>query len=131
MARLTFRAAAAFGALITAGVVGSLLVTGAAQGQSRNSPSLVPEDKLEKLNATRFSRPTEITNEWLPMKPGTRFVYDGTTVEDDGKVVVSIDVPSVTAVVPSPPLPPVALPKISCGPSELCSYPLTDPTPPA
>src|SRR6266478_1692016 len=99
MARLTFRAAAAFGALITAGVVGSLLVTGAAQSQSRNSPSLVPEDKLEKLNAIRFSRPTEITNKWLPMKPGTRFVYDGTTVEDDGKVVSHQIVINITDVV--------------------------------
>jgi len=98
-ARLTFRAAAAFGALITAGVVGSLLVTGAAQGQSRNSPSLVPEDKLEKPNATRFSRPTEITNKWLPMKPGSRFVYDGTTVEDDGKVVPHQLVISITDLV--------------------------------
>ena len=47
----------------------------------------MPEDKLEKLDVTRFSRPTDITNKWLPMKPGIRFVYDGATVEDDGKVV--------------------------------------------
>jgi hypothetical protein len=64
-----------------------LLTSGAALAQPRKSQGIVPEDKLEKLDATKFSRPTEITNKWLPMKPGTRCVYDGMTVEDDGKVV--------------------------------------------
>ncbi|MGE0223776.1 MAG: hypothetical protein AB7F35_11170, partial [Acetobacteraceae bacterium] len=35
----------------------------------------------------KFSRPTAITNSFLPMKPGTRYIYEGTAVEDDGKVV--------------------------------------------
>jgi hypothetical protein len=64
-----------------------LLASGAVVAQSRKQQTIVPEDKLENLDVTKFSRPTEITNEWLPMKPGTRFVYDGMTVEDDGKVV--------------------------------------------
>jgi hypothetical protein len=45
------------------------------------------EASLENLNPANFDRPTEIVNEWLPMKPGTRFVYEGTAVEDDGEVV--------------------------------------------
>jgi len=81
------RAAASFGFLSAVATVGILLAGAAAQGQARKPTSLVPEDKLEKLDIARFSRPTEITNKWLPMRPGTRFVYDGTTVEDDGKVV--------------------------------------------
>jgi hypothetical protein len=68
-------------------LAGSVLVVAVAHGQTRNASNFVPEDKLEKLDVSKFSRPTEITNKWLPMKPGTRFVYDGTTVEDDGKVV--------------------------------------------
>ena len=32
-------------------------------------------------------RSTSIDNEWFPLKPGTRLVYTGTTVEDDGKSV--------------------------------------------
>ena len=32
-------------------------------------------------------RSTRIDNEWFPLKPGTRLVYTGTTVEDDGKSV--------------------------------------------
>ena len=87
IARLASRAVAFVGALPAVALVGILLAAGAAQGQARNPASFVPEDKLEKLDVTRFSRPTEITNKWLSMKPGTRFVYDGTTVEDDGKVV--------------------------------------------
>jgi hypothetical protein len=84
---LACRAVSVFGALTTFAIAGSLLVAGAAQGQATNPQKLVPEDKLEKLDATKFTRPTDITNKWLPMKPGTRFVYDGTTVEDEGKVV--------------------------------------------
>lgn len=64
-----------------------LLTSGDAVAQPRKHQTIVPEDKLEKLDVTKFFRPTEITNEWLPMKPGTRFVYDGMAVEDDGKVV--------------------------------------------
>jgi hypothetical protein len=39
------------------------------------------------MDASRFGRSTEIVNQWMPMKPGTRYIYEGTTVEDDGKVV--------------------------------------------
>jgi hypothetical protein len=80
------RAAATFAVLTTIIVVSSLFVV-AAQGQPRNSPSFVSEDKLEKLDVTKFSRPTEIANKWLPMKPRTRYIFDGMTLEDDGKVV--------------------------------------------
>jgi hypothetical protein len=43
------------------------------------------------LNTTRcpninFDRSTNIDNEWFPLKPGTRFVYEGFTVEDDKSV---------------------------------------------
>lgn len=43
--------------------------------------------KLEKMNVQDFVNPTVIDNKWIPMKPGTRWTYEGTTVEDDGKVV--------------------------------------------
>jgi hypothetical protein len=81
------RAPAWFGVRSAAAILGIILACSAAQGQASKPASIVPEGKLEKLDTTRFSRSTEISNKWLPMKPGTRFVYDGTTVEDDGKVV--------------------------------------------
>ncbi len=47
----------------------------------------VSEKKFEDFDPGKFSDSTKIINEWMPMKPGTRWVYEGTTVEDDGKVV--------------------------------------------
>lgn len=43
--------------------------------------------KFETYQPANFERSTTIDNKWLPMKPGTRWVYEGTTVEDDGKKV--------------------------------------------
>lgn len=45
------------------------------------------DNTLEALDAKMFSKPTLITNKWMPQKPGMRYLYEGTTVEDDGKVV--------------------------------------------
>jgi hypothetical protein len=45
------------------------------------------DNKLEVLDLGKFSQPTKITNKWLPMKPGMQYVYEGSTVEDDGMVV--------------------------------------------
>jgi hypothetical protein len=39
----------------------------------------------EPFEASAFVTPTQITNPWLPMKPGMRWVYRGTTVTDDGR----------------------------------------------
>ena len=51
-------------------------------GEHPRAPS-----KVEIFNPQMFERSTTIDNRWLPMKPGTRWIYEGTTVEDDGKVV--------------------------------------------
>jgi len=40
------------------------------------------EKTLMDLNPRNFDNSTRIDNEWMPLKPGTRFVYTGTTVED-------------------------------------------------
>ncbi len=44
-------------------------------------------EQLEIYDPKNFHRSTNIDNKWLPMKPGMRWVYEGTTVEDDGEVV--------------------------------------------
>jgi hypothetical protein len=51
--------------------------------------------KWEDFDAKKFDRSSDITNKWMPLKPGTRFVYQGTTIEDDGtavphKIVVTV-----------------------------------------
>ncbi len=43
------------------------------------------EKKFEHFDASNFSNPTTIDNEWWPLKPGTQYVYEGYTVEDDGE----------------------------------------------
>lgn len=45
------------------------------------------KERLEKLNPKDFVRGAEITNKWMPMRPGTQWIYEGSTIEDDGNVV--------------------------------------------
>jgi hypothetical protein len=61
------------------------LSSGLALGQSGRSDSSAPG--LQSVDASRFSHPTNIDNKWMPMKPGMQWVYEGTSVEDDGKAV--------------------------------------------
>ena len=58
-----------------------------AHAQVAAVPKPLPAYELEKLDGVKFGRGVQITNKWLPMKPGTRYVYEGTAVEDDGKLV--------------------------------------------
>lgn len=60
------------------------------------------EKKWEDFNPDNFDRSTQIDNKWMPLKPGTRFVYEGTTVEDDGKVVphrIEVNITDLTKVI--------------------------------
>lgn len=58
------------------------------------APAAVPtaetamvEKPLEDFNAGNFGNSTNIDNPWMPFKPGMRYVYEGTTVEDDGTLL--------------------------------------------
>lgn len=54
------------------------------------------------VNLKNFDRPTTIDNRWLPKKPGTRLIYEGTTVEDDGRVVphrIEVNITDLTKVI--------------------------------
>jgi len=60
------------------------------------------EQKLETFDSSSFNRSIPIDNEWMPLKPGTRYVYEGTTIEDDGTAVphkVVIHVTDLTKVI--------------------------------
>lgn len=41
----------------------------------------------QAFDSSRFAQSIPIANEWMPLKPGTRFTYEGTTIEDDGTAV--------------------------------------------
>ena len=45
------------------------------------------QQPLEDVGAASFDHSTQIDNPWMPLKPGTRFVYEGTSAEDDGTLV--------------------------------------------
>jgi hypothetical protein len=50
--------------------------------------AMAQDKKFEGFNPKNFDgRSTSVGNEWFPLRPGTRLVYAGTTVEDDGKRV--------------------------------------------
>jgi hypothetical protein len=62
---------------------------------ARAQDSKAPAKPYEDVNPKNFDHPTVIDNPWMPMKPGTRLSYQGTTIEDDGtavphKVVITI-----------------------------------------
>ena len=73
-----------------------------ASAQSGTAAKKSAAPKLETMDPKTFDRPTIIDNKWMPMKPGTRWIYEGTTVEDDGKVVphrVEINITDLTKVI--------------------------------
>ena len=75
-----------------------VLLAGSAVAQKKaTTPALEPFDK-----AQFDSRSTTIDNPWLPMKPGMRYVYEGTTSKDDGKPVphrIEINITDMTKVI--------------------------------
>jgi hypothetical protein len=72
---------------------------GPARGAALGQATGVPDPKFEELDPGQFARPTQIDNPWLPLKPGTRFTYEGTTIEDDGSAVPHRVVITVTDLV--------------------------------
>ena len=52
-----------------------------------NTGGQTTENKFENFDPSNFGNPTQIDNAWLPMKPGTQFVYEGTTVDDEGEAL--------------------------------------------
>lgn len=43
-------------------------------------------EDLEEFNRSDFTDPTNIDNQWLPMQPGTRWVFEGFTVDDGEEI---------------------------------------------
>jgi len=69
------------------------------QGQAGGAAAVAD---IPVFDAANFSDPTNIDNAWMPFEPGTRFVYDGITVEDDGTEVphrIVINVTDLTKVI--------------------------------
>ena len=87
-------------ALAAMSCVGLLIGCAAAKGDKTGVQA--PGQPLDDFVAGSFSRSTQIDNPWMPLTPGTRFVYEGTTIEDDGTAVphrVEINVTDLTKVI--------------------------------
>ncbi|MBI3780622.1 MAG: hypothetical protein HY278_06160 [candidate division NC10 bacterium] len=55
---------------------------GLASGIAIAQHSQTSVKEFEDFDSKNFDRSTHIDNEWFPLKPGTRFVYEGFTIED-------------------------------------------------
>src|SRR3990172_12900232 len=74
-----------------------LLLLSACTGTSKTS-----EKEYEDFDPQNFDNPTQINNQWMPMTPGTKYTYEGLTVEDDGTTVphqVVIHITDLTKVI--------------------------------
>lgn len=88
-------------------VVGVVLAAGCTARDSAEGGGGDPGDPaaasgLAAFDSAAFTRSIPIDNEWTPLRPGTRLVYEGTTVEDDGTVVphrVVINVTDLTKMI--------------------------------
>jgi len=76
-----------FAALAVPGLAGLLAAPRPSVAQLAAPVKITDGYEVEKLDGVTFGKPTQITNKWLPIKPGKRYTYEGTTVEDDGKLV--------------------------------------------
>jgi hypothetical protein len=52
----------------------------AAAGPLTEKPDFATQ--LENFEAAKFTEPTQVTNPWLPLKPGAQWTYDGSATED-------------------------------------------------
>ncbi len=57
------------------------------------------EPELLNLDPADFDNPTVIDNEWLPLTPGTRLVYSGFDVDDNGERIPHVVVDTTTDLV--------------------------------
>jgi len=44
-----------------------------------------PTQQHENFDRSNFDDPTNMTNEWMPLNPGTRYIYEGTTLSDENE----------------------------------------------
>ncbi len=73
------------------GVVASSSPAGPAATSSPATSTLGPETDYETLDLATFSNPTAITNQWHSLKPGARYIYEGTAVDGKDKLQLRID----------------------------------------
>jgi hypothetical protein len=79
MRRHSLAVAIVLGCISQADTLAQTPAAGPHQNTARQTGAIVADEK--------FRRQTAPNNKWAPMKPGTRWIYEGTSQEDDGKIV--------------------------------------------
>ena len=71
-------------------VVTLLVLSASGCGSETTSEATIDSEtagkKIGDFDPDNFDRSTNIDNEWWPLKPGTQFVYEGFTVENDERI---------------------------------------------
>ena len=62
-----------------------LMLAGGTPPSAETADAVMEEPALLDIDPTNFDNPTVIDNEWMPLRPGTRLVYDGFDVDDHGQ----------------------------------------------
>jgi hypothetical protein len=58
--------------------------SGSKQGGSEHTQAVPLTGSAEDFKRAQFDDPTHIDNRWLPLKPGTQLVYEGSAIVDEG-----------------------------------------------
>jgi hypothetical protein len=84
---LTMSAACGGGTPATPATAGDASATTAtATSAAATTGSAARQREVEDFDPRNFDRSAEIDNEWFPLTPGTRFVYEGAAVENGKRV---------------------------------------------
>jgi hypothetical protein len=58
--------------------------SGSKEGGSEHTQTAPLTGSAKDFERAKFDDPTHIDNKWLPLKPGTQFVYEGSAIVDEG-----------------------------------------------
>jgi hypothetical protein len=58
--------------------------SGSKEGGSQHTQTAPLTGSAKDFERAKFDDPTHIDNRWLPLKPGTQFVYEGSAIVDEG-----------------------------------------------
>src|SRR5215210_7494908 len=60
--------------------------SGSTEDGSEHTHTAPLTGSAEDFERAQFDDPTHIDNRWLPLKPGTQFVYEGSAIDDDERI---------------------------------------------
>ena len=70
---------------LTVILISCLVMLSAAAGSARTQPKKPPTGSASDFKRAQFDNSTSITNRWMPLKPGTQRIYEGTAILEGEK----------------------------------------------